>query len=336
MSWNTVCSCGSGIFFFFFFFYLIWKFIRGSVLSGLRTSNMLSNAHQPSKPLSYSSNQETWSPLCSIRYHIGMFSWWYHVLIQPGEEEVATIPRLMWHIYGNISPNSKSYISKVILVIFLWYQRSQTCQDTPPKSKWQISALLLINKNGLVMSNSLQPHELKHARLPCPSPSPRDCPSSSSLSWWCRPAISSSVIPFSSCLQSFPASGSLPVELALHIRWPKYWSFIFSISPYNEYSGLISLRIDCFDLFAVQGTLKSLLQHHSSKASILRCSAFFTVQLSHPYMITGKPIALTRWTFAGKVMSLLFNTLSRFVIDFLPRSKNLLISWLQSPSPVIL
>ena len=236
-----------------------------------------------------------------------------------------------------ISLQILSHISpKVILVIFLWYQRSQTCQDTPPKSKWQISALLLINKNGLVMSNSLQPHELKHARLPCSSPSPRDCPSSSSLSWWCHPAISSSVIPSSSCLQSFPASGSLPVESALHIRWPKYWSFIFSISPYNEYSGLISFRIDCFDLFAVQGTLKSLLQHHSSKASILQHSAFFIVQLSHPYMITGKPIALTRWTFVGKVMSLLFNTLSRFVIAFLPRSKNLLISWLQSPSPVIL
>ena len=125
-------------------------------------------------------------------------------------------------------------------------------------------------------------------------------------------------------------------ESALHIRWPKYWSFSFNISPSNEHSGLISLRMDWLDLLAVQGTLKSLLQHHSSKASILQHSAFFTVQLSHPYMTTGKTIALTRWTFVGKVMCLLFNTLSRLVITFLPRSKRLLISWLQSPSAVIL
>ena len=122
----------------------------------------------------------------------------------------------------------------------------------------------------------------------------------------------------------------------LHIRWPRYWSFNFSISPSNEYSGLISFRIDWLCLLVVQGTLKSLLQHHSSIASILRRSAFFTVQLSHPYMTTGKTIALTRWTFVGKVISLLFNMLSRLVITFLPRSKRLLISWLQSPSVVIL
>ena len=124
-------------------------------------------------------------------------------------------------------------------------------------------------------------------------------------------------------------------ESVFHIRWPKYWSFVFSISPSNEYSGLISFRIDWLDLLAVQGTLKSLLQHHSSKASILRHSTFFIVQLSHLYMTTGKTIALTRQTFAGKVMSLLFNMLSRLVITFLPRSKRLLISWLQSPSAVI-
>ena len=121
----------------------------------------------------------------------------------------------------------------------------------------------------------------------------------------------------------------------LHIRWPTYWSFSFSISPSNEYSGLISFRMDWLDLLAVQGTLKSLLQHHSSKASILQCSAFFIVQLSHPYMTTGKTIALTRRTFVGKVTSLLFNMLSRLVITFLPRSKRLLISWLLSPSAVI-
>ena len=125
-------------------------------------------------------------------------------------------------------------------------------------------------------------------------------------------------------------------ESTLHMRWPKYWSFTFSISPSNEHPGLISFRMDWLDLLAVQGTLKSFLQHHSSKASILHCSAFFTVQLSHPYMSTGKTIALIRWTFVGKVMSPLLNMLSRLVITFLPRSKCLLISWLQSPSAVIL
>ena len=134
----------------------------------------------------------------------------------------------------------------------------------------------------------------------------------------------------------FPSIRIFSNESVLHIRWPKYWSFGLSISPSNEYSGLISFRIDWLDLPAVQGTLKSLLQHHSSKASILQCSAFFIVQLSHPYMTTGKTVALTRWTFVGKVMSLLLNMLSRLVITFLPRSKHLLISWLQSPSAVIL
>ena len=142
----------------------------------------------------------------------------------------------------------------------------------------------------------------------------------------------SSVIPFSSCLQSSPASGAS----TLPIRWPKYWSFSFSISPFNEYSGLISLRMDWLDLLAVQGTLKSLLQHRSSKVLILQCSAFFMFQLSHSYVTTGKTIALTICTFGGKVMSLLFNTRSRFVIAFLPRNKHLLISWLQSPYAVIL
>ena len=125
-------------------------------------------------------------------------------------------------------------------------------------------------------------------------------------------------------------------ESTLRMRWPKFWSFSFSISPSKEIPGLISFRMDWLDLLAVQGTLKSLLQHHSSKASVLQCSAFFTVQLSHPCMPTGKTIALTRWTFVGKVMSLLLNILSRLVITFLPRRKHLLISWLQSPSAAIL
>ena len=134
----------------------------------------------------------------------------------------------------------------------------------------------------------------------------------------------------------FPSIRVFSNESVLPIRWPKYWSFSFSVSPSNEHPGLISFTIDWLDLLAVQGTLKSLLQHHSSKASTFQCSAFFTVQLSHQYMTTGKNIALTRWTFVGKVMSLLFNMLTRLVINFLPRSKRPLISWLQSPSAVIL
>ena len=139
----------------------------------------------------------------------------------------------------------------------------------------------------------------------------------------CRPLLLLPLIP--------PSNRVFSNESALRMRWPKYWSFRFSISPSNEHPGLVSFRMDWLDLLAVQGTLKSLLQHHSSKASILWCSAFFTVQLSHPYMTTGKAIALTRWTFVGKVMSLLFNMLSKLVITFLPRSKHLLISWLQLP-----
>ena len=160
-----------------------------------------------------------------------------------------------------------------------------------------------------------------------------ECSNSCPVSWWCCPSISSSIILFSSCLQSFQESGSFPM-MWLCIRWPNYWSlsFNFSISPSNEYSGLISFRMDWLDLLAV----KSLLQHHSWKPSILGHSAFFLMQFSHPHMTTGKIIALTRWTSGSKVMSLLFNMLSRFLIVFLPRSKCLLISWLQSPSAVIL
>ena len=134
----------------------------------------------------------------------------------------------------------------------------------------------------------------------------------------------------------FPSIRDYSNKLIPHIRWPKYWSLSFNISPFNEYSELISSMIDWFDLLAVQGTLKSLLQHHSSKASVLCCSAFFMVRLSHPYMTAGKTIALTIWTYVGKMMSLFFNMLSSFVITFLPRSRHLLISWLQSPSAVIL
>ena len=144
----------------------------------------------------------------------------------------------------------------------------------------------------------------------------------------CRPLLLQPPIP--------PSIKVFPNESTLCMRWPKYWSFSVSISPSNEHPGLISFKMDWLDLLAVKGTLKSLLQHHSSKASILQHSAFFTVQLSHPYMTTGKTIALTGQTFFGKVMSLLLNMLSRLVITFLPRNKCLLISWLQSPSAVIL
>ena len=144
----------------------------------------------------------------------------------------------------------------------------------------------------------------------------------------CRPLLLLPPIP--------PSIRVFSNESTLHMRWPKIWSFSFSISPSNDHPGLISFRMDWLDLLAVQGALKSLFQHHSSKASILRRSAFFTVQLSHPHMTTGKPRALTRWTFVGKVMSLLFNMLSRLIITLFPRSKHLLISWLQSLSAVVL
>ena len=162
----------------------------------------------------------------------------------------------------------------------------------------KLSIISFIQISHSVMSDPLWPHESQHARLPCPSPAPEACTDSFPSSQWCHPAISSSVIPFSSH-QFFPASGSFPRSQFFTSGGPKYWSFSFSISPSNEYSGLISFRMDWLDLLAVQATLKSLLQHHSLKASILRCSAFFIVQLSHPYMTTGKTIALIRCTFVS-------------------------------------
>ena len=172
------------------------------------------------------------------------------------------------------------------------------------------------------MYNSLRPHESQHARPPCPSQTPGVYSNSCPSSWWCHPAISSC----HPLLLLPPVPPSIRVfsnESTLCMKWPKYWSFSFSISPSNEHPGLIYFRMDLLDLLAVQGTLKSLLQHRSSKASIFWHSAFFTVQLSHSYMTTGKTTALTRWTFVGKVVSLLFNMLSRLVITFPPRSKHL-------------
>ena len=176
--------------------------------------------------------------------------------------------------------------------------------------------MLSVQFSHSVVSDSRQLHGLQHTRLPCPSPTPGTCSNScplSPFSWWCHPTISSSVISFSSCLQSFPASGSF-VRSQFFVRWPKYWSFSFSISPTSEYSGLISFRIDWLELLAVQETLKSLLQHHSSRVSVLWRSVFFILQLPHPCMTTGKTIALTRWISVGRVMSLVFNMLSGLVI----------------------
>ena len=176
-----------------------------------------------------------------------------------------------------------------------------------------------------VMSDSLRPNEWQHARPPCPSPTPGVHPNPCPLSQRCHPTISSSVVPFSSCAQSFPASVSSQMS-QLFASGGQVWSFSFNISPSNEHPGLIAFRMDWLDILAVQGTLKSLLQHHSSKASIRWSSAFFIVQLSHSYMTTGKTIPLSRQTFVDKVTALLFNMLSRLVITFLPRSKCLLIS----------
>ena len=178
------------------------------------------------------------------------------------------------------------------------------------------------------MSDSLQPHGLQHARPPCPSLTPGVYPNSCLIDSVIPSNHLSLCHPFLLPPSIVPSIRVFSNESVLCIRWPKYWNFSFNISSSNERSGLISFRMDWLDLLAVQGSLKSLLQHHSSKVSILWCSAFFIIQLSHPYMTIGKAIALTRRTFVGKVMSLLFNMLSRLVTTFLPRSKCLLISWL--------
>ena len=173
---------------------------------------------------------------------------------------------------------------------------------------------------------TLWPHGLQHTRLPCQSPTPA-CSNSCPASQWCHPTISSSVRPHLLLPSVFPSIRVFANESSLHIRWPKYWSFSFCISLSSEYSETISFRIDWFDLLAVQGTLMSLFQHPSSKTSILWCSAFCMVQLSHPYITTGKTIDLTMQTFVGKVMPLIFNMLSRFVIAFFPRSKCFFFFW---------
>ena len=192
-----------------------------------------------------------------------------------------------------------------------------------------------VQLSSSVVSDSLWPHVLQHARLLCPSPTLRDCSNSCPLSQWGHPTISS-CHPLLLLPSVFPSIRVFSNESILHIGWPKYWSYSYRISLSNEYSGRVSFRMDWLDLLAGKGNLKYLLQHHSSKASILWLSAFFMIQLSHPYMSTAKTIVLTRRTFIGKVITLLFNMLTRLVVAFLPRSKHLFISWLQSPSAVIL
>ena len=190
-------------------------------------------------------------------------------------------------------------------------------KGSQPLGQWDVRPSLFVFRSGqfcsvaqLCLRLFATPWTAAH-QASLPSPTPGACSNSCPLSQWCQPTVSSFVVPFSSRPQSFPASGSFPVSQFFTSGGPKYWSFSFSISPSNDYSVLISFRIDWLDLLAIQGTLKSLLQHHSSKASILWRSAFFMVQLPHSYMTTGKSRALTRWTFVGKVMSLLFNMLSR-------------------------
>ena len=242
---------------------------------------------------------------------------------------------------------SNKNLCQSLIPIYLCYIRRKSahmlCEGGRKNNSHQIlfqslsmNMFLSVQFSCSVMSDSLRPHELQHTRPPCPSPTPGVHPNSRPLSRWCHPAISSSVVPFSFCPQSLPASESFPMSQLF--TWGGQSTRVSALASFFPkksqdwsplgWTGWISLQS--------KGTLKSLLQHHSSKASILQCSAFFRVQLSHPYMTTGKTIALTRWTFVGKVMSLLLNMLSRLVITFLPRSKRLLISWLQSPSAVIL
>ena len=202
---------------------------------------------------------------------------------------VASGPITSWQIDGETIETDRlfSWVPKSLQMVTAAMKLKDVC--SLEEEKWQTSVSQFSRS---VKPDSLWPHESQHARRPCPSPTPgvhlNSCPSS----WWCHPAISSSVIPFSSCPQSLPASESFPMSQLFGMRWPKYWNFSFSISPSKEHPGLISFRMNWLDLLVVQGTLKSLLQHHSSKASILRHSALFTVQLSHPHMTTGKTIAL--------------------------------------------
>ena len=213
--------------------------------------------------------------ICKLKY-----SFWLHVLFF-----VHYLPFCFIHKKFLLSKISVSDLSSFLFFFFFFFLITELFFGV-----WMIICFLLLLFSHSVVSDSLGLHGLQHTRIPCPSLSPGACSNSCPSTWWYHATISSSVVPFSSCLKSFPVS-VFSNESALHIKWPEYWSFIFSISPSNEYSGLISFRIDWFDLLAVHGTLKSLLQPRSSKESALQYSAFFMVQLSHPYVTTGKAIA---------------------------------------------
>ena len=239
---------------------------------------------------------------------------------------IMTLVCVILHIYTSSRPFYNSFVFNKrkrhflhVLPISLWFPSPQFSSVQSLSCVWLFETLwIAAGQASLSITNSRSLLKLMSIESVMPS----------SHLILCRPPLLLHPIP--------PSIRIFSNESTLRMRWPKYWSFSFSISPSNEHPGLISFRMDWVDLLAVQGTLKSLLQHHSSKASIFQHSAFFIVQLSHPYMTTGKTIALTRWTSVAKVMSLLFNMLSSLVITFLPRDKHLLISWLQSPSTVIL
>ena len=244
---------------------------------------------------------------------------------------VPTLTTTIQHSFGSPSHAVKEKEIKCIQIgkevkFLLFADDTILYIENPKDTTRKLLSSVQFHSVSQFVSDSLRPHESQHARPPCPSPIPGVHSDSHPTSRWCHPAISSSVVPFSSCPRSLPASESFPMsQLFTSGGQSTGVSALASFLPKTTL-GLISFRMDWLDLLAVQGTLKSLLQHHSSKASILQRSAFFTVQLSHPYVTTGKTIALTRWTFVGKVMSLLFNMLSRLVLTFLPRSNCLLIS----------
>ena len=277
-------------------------------------------------------NWDIFKPILKSNYNWSLYSRVSQLQIQPTSEQ-KYLGKNSRTFQGNFNlPSADNYLHSIYIIYATVY-----------------TAFILysVQFSPSVVSDSLRPHGLQNARPPCPPGLlVRQASLSVTNSYSLLKFMSiESVIPSSHfilcCLllllpSIFPSIRVFSNESVFHITWPKYWSFSFNISPSNEHSGLISFRMDRLDFFAVQGTLKSLLQHHSSKASILQRSAFFILQLSYPYMTTGKTIALTRQTFVGKVMSLIFNMLSGLVITFLPRSKRLLISWLQSPSAVIL
>ena len=278
----------------------------------------------------------TWEVPCPIKEATnrvkGYLSKWDKIMLDETKGLVSKMCKQFMKLNTRKTKKPIKKVAEHLNRLFSFFSKEDTYITNHMK---RCSTTLSVQFSLSVVSNCLWPHGLQLARLLCPSPIPEAYSNSCPLSKWCRPTISS-CHPILLPPSTSPSIRVFSSEAVLHISWSKYWSFSLSINPSNEYSGLISFKIDRLDLIAVQGTLKCLLQHNSSKATIFLCSAFFIVQLSYPYMTTGKNISLTKQTFMGKIMSLLFNMLSRLNIAFLPRSKYLLISWLQSPSAVIL